>query len=73
MFGPESLTQVVYVLLVLAAIAIATYVVLYHLHMRAKLREAERAGAHPHSLEEGILIGLEQAATDKRRHAHHHA
>lgn len=73
MFGPDQLTHVVYMLLPIAGIAVAIYVVVYHLRQREALKKAERAGAHPHSVDEGILMALHQAEIDRLEHAHHHA
>lgn len=72
MFGYQVITRLVYILGATFFVAAVSYVVWYSLRQRAKLREAERLGAHPHSVGEGIVMALQQAEID-RRHAHPHA
>jgi hypothetical protein len=64
MFGPWALTHVVYVLLVVAFVAIISYMVIYNLRMKAKLKQS---GAHPHSKAEEIAMEQELMEHDAHK------
>lgn len=64
MYGPYQLTHVVYVLLVIAFVAVETYMVVYNLRM--KRREKAMQGGRRH-------LGTEEsiAASAQARHQEH--
>ena len=59
MFGYESLTRVVYVLLVIGFVAVISYMVWYNLRIKHRTQELE-GSLHQHfGTEEGIAVGTE--------------
>lgn len=70
MFGYESLTRVVYVLLVIAFVAVISYMVWYNLRIKRRTRELE-GNAHQHyGTEEGIAAGTESEHQARLHHRH---
>jgi hypothetical protein len=73
MFGPEALTHFVYVAVTVIFLAVVAYTIYYSRHQRAELKKAEQSGKHPHSVEEGILMALQQDELDRKlAHKHSH-
>jgi hypothetical protein len=64
MYGPVALTHVVYVFIVVAFLATLTFAFTYNLRQKRKLREAERNGSQPQSVESGILLAQRQTRMD---------
>ncbi|HZQ42774.1 MAG TPA: hypothetical protein VFA99_05950 [Acidobacteriaceae bacterium] len=71
MFGYESLTRVVYVLLVVAFVAVISYMFWYNLRVRRRTRELEGSTHQHYGTEEGIAAGTE-AEHQARLHHHEH-
>jgi hypothetical protein len=65
MFGPPALTHFVYVVLVVAFVSVISYMVIYNLRMKAKLKET---GAHPQTVQEEILVERAQMEKDAKKH-----
>ena len=59
MFGPEALTRVVYVLLVIVFIAVISYMVWYNLRIKHRTQELEGSTHQHFGTEEGIAMGTE--------------
>lgn len=59
MFGPYALTRVVYVLLVIAFVAVMIYMVWYNLRIKRRTRELESSTHQHFGTEEGIAAGTE--------------
>jgi hypothetical protein len=59
MFGYESLTRVVYVLLVIVFVAVMSYMVWYNLRIKRRTRELESSSGQHLGTEEGIAVGTE--------------
>jgi hypothetical protein len=69
MFGPEALTRVVYVRLVIVFIAVMSYMVWYNLRIKHRTQQLE-ADSHQHfGTEEGIAVGTE---AEHQAHLHQH-
>jgi len=68
MFGPEALTRVVYVLLVIVFISVVSYMVWYNLRIKHKTQELERGTGQHFGTEEGIAAGTE---AEHQAHLHH--
>lgn len=64
MYGPVALTHFVYGFIVVAFVVTVTLVTIYNLRQKRKLREAERNGARPQSVEAGIILAQEQTRRD---------
>ncbi|HEY5381188.1 MAG TPA: hypothetical protein VIJ65_02975 [Acidobacteriaceae bacterium] len=62
MFGPWALTHVVYVLLVIAFVAVETYMVVYNLKMKRREKALESGKRHL-----GTAEGIAAAAEDKHQ------
>ena len=69
MFGPEALTRVVYVLLVITFVAIISYMVWYNLRIKRRTKELEAGTGQHFGTEEGIAVGTE---AEHQAHLHHH-
>ena len=63
----ETLTNIVYVFILISFTAAIVGVVLYSRRQSALLKEAQRGGARPHSTAEAIIIAHEQAKKGARR------
>lgn len=59
MFGYESLTRVVYVLLVIGFVAVISYMVWYNLRIKRRTQELEGSTHQHFGTEEGIAVGTE--------------
>jgi hypothetical protein len=59
MFGPEALTRVVYVLLVIGFVAVMSYMVWYNLRIKRRTRQLEGSNHQHLGTEEGIAAGTE--------------
>jgi hypothetical protein len=59
MYGYEALTRVVYVLLVVAFVAVMTYMVWYNLRIKRRTRELEGSSGRHYGSTEGIAAGTE--------------
>ena len=59
MFGYESLTRVVYVLLVIGFIAVISYMVWYNLRIKHRTQQLESGSGQHFGTEEGIAVGTE--------------
>jgi hypothetical protein len=59
MFGPEALTRVVYVLLVITFVAVMSYMVWYNLRIKHKTQQLEAGAGQHFGTEEGIAAGTE--------------
>ncbi len=59
MFGPEALTRVVYVLLVIVFISVVSYMVWYNLRIKHRTEELEKGSGQHFGTEEGIAVGTE--------------
>jgi hypothetical protein len=70
MFGPEALTRVVYVLLVIGFIAVMSYMVYYNLRIKHRQKELERGTGHHFGTEEGIALATEAEHQAHLRHRH---
>jgi hypothetical protein len=69
MFGPEALTRVVLVLLVIVFISVVSYMVWYNLRIKHRTQQLE-ADSHQHfGTEEGIAVGTE---AEHQAHLHRH-
>jgi hypothetical protein len=68
MFGPEALTRVVYVLLVITFIAVISYMVWYNLRIKHKTQRLEAGTGQHFGTEEGIAAGTE---AEHQAHLHH--
>ena len=68
MFGYESLTRVVYVLLVIAFVAVISYMFWYNLRIKHRTRELEGSTHQHYGTEEGIAAGTE---AQHQAHLHH--
>ena len=70
MFGPEALTRVVYVLLVIGFVAVMSYMVWYNLRIKHRTKELEGSTHQHFGTEEGIAVGTEaeHQAHLNRRH-----
>jgi len=62
----DTLTHVIYVLIVIVFLAAMAFVVVYSRRQTAALKKAEQNGARPHSTAEAIILGHQQAARDRR-------
>jgi hypothetical protein len=69
MFGPEALTRVVYVLLVIGFIAVMSYMVWYNLRIKRKTQQLEAGTKQHFGTEEGIAAGTE---AEHQAHLHRH-
>lgn len=69
MFGPEALTRVVYVLLVIGFIAVISYMVWYNLRIKRRQKQLE-TGGHHFGTEEGIAAATEAEHQAHLRHKH---
>ena len=69
MFGPEALTRVVYVLLVIVFIAVISYMVWYNLRIKHRTQELEGSTHQHYGTEEGIAVGTE---AEHQARLHHH-
>lgn len=69
MYGPWALTHVVYVLLVIAFIAVETYMVVYNLKMKRREKAMESGRRHL-GTEEGIAAAAEAKHQDDLRRKH---
>jgi hypothetical protein len=70
MFGPEALTHVVYVLLVIGFIAVMSYMVFYNLRIKRRQKQLE-SDSHQHfGTEEGIAIATEAEHQAHLQHRH---
>lgn len=67
MLGYETLTRVVYVLLVLAFVAVISYMVWYNLRIKHKTQQLESGSGQHFGRSEGIAVG-----TDAEHQAHLH-
>ena len=70
MFGPEALTRVVYVLLVIGFVAVMSYMVWYNLRIKRRLKELEGVSHQHYGTEEGIAVATE---AEHEAHLHHRA
>jgi hypothetical protein len=68
MYGPVALTHFVYGLIVVALVVTVSLVITYNLRQKRKLREAERNGSTPASVEAGIIMAQQQARRDAGEH-----
>jgi hypothetical protein len=68
MFGYESLTRVVYVLLVIAFVAVMSYMVWYNLRIKRRTRQLEAGSGQHLGTTEGIAVGTE---AEHQAHLHH--
>jgi hypothetical protein len=68
MFGPEALTRVVYVLLVIGFVAVMSYMVWYNLRIKRRTQELESNTHQHYGTEEGIAAGTE---AEHQAHVHH--
>ena len=59
MFGPEALTRVVYVLLVIGFVAVISYMVWYNLRIKRRQKELEAGTGQHFGTEEGIAVATE--------------
>jgi hypothetical protein len=59
MFGYESLTRVVYVLLVIGFVAVISYMVWYNLRIKHRTRQLESDSGQRFGTTEGIAVGTE--------------
>ena len=57
MFGPEALTRVVYVLLVIVFISVVSYMVWYNLRIKHRTQALEKGSGQHFGTEEGIAVG----------------
>ena len=69
MFGYESLTRVVYVLLVIGFVAVISYMFWYNLRIKRRTRELEGSTHQHYGTEEGIAAGTE---SEHQARLHHH-
>jgi hypothetical protein len=69
MFGPEALTRVVYVLLVIVFISVVSYMVWYNLRIKHRTQELEKGSGQHFGTEEGIAVGTE---AEHQAHLHGH-
>jgi len=69
MFGPYALTHVVYVLLVIAFVAVETYMVVYNLKMKRR-EKALQSGKRHLGTEESIAAAAEAAHDEHLRRKH---
>ena len=71
MYGYESLTRVVYVLLVVAFVAAMGYMVWYNLRIKRRTQQLESSTHQQFGTTEGIAAGTEaehQAHLERRHH-----
>jgi hypothetical protein len=64
--SPETLTTIVYVIILLTFVAAIAWVVVYSRRQSALLKQAVRDGARPHSVAEGLIIAQEMGKRGKR-------
>ena len=69
MFGYESLTRVVYVLLVIGFVAVISYMFWYNLRIKHKTQQLEGSNHQHYGTEEGIAMGTE---AEHQARLHHH-
>jgi hypothetical protein len=69
MFGPEQLTRVVYVLLVIGFVAVMSYMVWYNLRIKHRQKELEGSTHQHFGTEEGIAVATE---AEHQAHLHRH-
>lgn len=69
MFGYEALTHVVYVLLIIAFVAVETYMIVYNLKMKRREKALESGKRHL-GTEEGIAAAAEEKHQQDLRHKH---
>lgn len=69
MFGPEALTRVVYVLLVIVFISVISYMVWYNLRIKHRMQQLESSGHQHFGTEEGIAVATE---AEHQAHLHRH-
>ena len=69
MFGYESLTRVVYVLLVIGFCAVISYMVWYNVRMKHKQQTLEGKNKH-FGTEEGIAAAYEAVHEERLHHRH---
>lgn len=69
MFGYESLTRVVYVLLVIGFVAVISYMVWYNLRIKHRTQQLEGSTHQHFGTEEGIAVGTE---AEHQAHLHRH-
>ena len=70
MFGPEALTRVVYVLLVIVFISVVSYMVWYNLRIKHRTQELEGSSHQHFGTEEGIAVGTEAEHQARLHHKH---
>ncbi|HEY4009066.1 MAG TPA: hypothetical protein VGM11_02865 [Acidobacteriaceae bacterium] len=70
MFGPEALTRVVYVLLVIGFVAVMSYMVWYNLRIKRRTRQLEGSTHQHFGTEEGIAAGTEAEHQAHLEHRH---
>jgi hypothetical protein len=59
MYGYESLTRLVYILLVIAFVAVMSYMVWYNLRIKRRTRELEGSANQRYGSTEGIAAGTQ--------------
>jgi hypothetical protein len=69
MFGYESLTRVVYVLLILGFIGVISYMFWYNLRIKHRTQRLEGSSHQHYGTEEGIAAGTE---AEHQARLHHH-
>lgn len=69
MYGYHALTHVVYALLIIAFVAVETYMVVYNLKMKRREKAMQAGGRHL-GTEEGIAAAAEAAHEEHLRHKH---
>jgi hypothetical protein len=69
MFGYESLTRVVYVLLIIGFVAVISYMVWYNLRIKHRTQQLESGSGQHFGTEEGIVVGTE---AEHQAHLHRH-
>ena len=69
MLGYETLTRVVYVLLVIAFVAVMSYMVWYNLRIKHRTQQLERDSGQHLGTAEGIAVGTE---AQHQAHLHRH-
>jgi hypothetical protein len=67
MFGPVQLTHLIYVVIPIIFVCVVCYMIWYNVQQKKKLREAERSGARPQSVEAEILMAQQQTKMDEER------
>jgi hypothetical protein len=69
MFGPEALTRVVYVLLIIVFVSVISYMVWYNLRIKHRQKELEGSSHQHFGTEEGIAVATE---AEHQAHLHRH-